>query len=179
MDVNLLLKAVDFAADKHKYQRRKGFNQVPYINHPLRVAKLLSDCGEVDEMLIIASVLHDVVEDTDASEEQIEEEFGKGVKDLVMEVSDNKELPFAVRKELQIKAAPGLSSEAKKLKIADKICNIIDLLSYPVDWSTERKMSYLDWSKEVVKGCRHVNEELESRFDKILEDGYHKLEKEF
>ncbi len=178
MQENLLIKAGVYAAEKHKYQRRKGFNQVPYINHPLKVAKLLSECGENDESLLIAAILHDVIEDTDATEQDITEQFSKEVSDLVMEVTDDKDLPYAVRKELQVKGAGTLSQKAKKLKIADKTCNILDILTYPLDWSTERKLSYLEWAKEVVDGCRNVNPELEKSFDETHQEGYEKLQNE-
>lgn len=178
MEENLLIKACVYAAEKHKYQRRKGFNQVPYVNHPLKVARILSQCGEYDENLLIAAILHDVVEDTDATREEIAQEFGYMVSDLVLEVTDDKELPYAIRKELQVKGAPALSENAKRLKIADKICNIQDILNYPLDWSPERKISYLDWAKEVVDGCRNVNLELERTFDKTLSEGFEQLRNE-
>jgi GTP diphosphokinase / guanosine-3',5'-bis(diphosphate) 3'-diphosphatase len=132
MNTELVIKAAVYAAEKHKYQRRKGFNQVPYINHPLKVADLLISCGEDEEILILGSLLHDVIEDTDASKEEIAQLFGQEVSELVMEVTDNKELPYTIRKELQVKHAPELSLRAKKLKIADKICNIQDIVHYPL-----------------------------------------------
>jgi guanosine-3',5'-bis(diphosphate) 3'-pyrophosphohydrolase len=179
MQENLLIKAAVYAAEKHVYQRRKGFNQVPYINHPLKVSQLLSQCGETDENLLIAAILHDVIEDTDATREEISAEFGNEVGDLVLEVTDDKELPYAIRKELQVKGAPTLSEKAKKLKIADKICNIRDILNYPLDWSTERRLSYLEWSQDVVEGCRGVSTELERVFDEAITEGYSKLQNEF
>ena len=170
-----MITAAVFAAEKHKYQRRKGFNQIPYINHPLKVSKLLSDCGETDEDLLIAALLHDIIEDTDATADEITKEFGKTVCDIVLEVTDDKELPYAIRKELQVKFAPTLSLNAKKLKIADKICNIRDIISYPLDWSTERKLTYLEWAQLVIKGCEGVNEELEKIFEHTLERGIEDL----
>ena len=178
MEVNRLIKASVYAAEKHKYQRRKGFNQVPYINHPLKVAKMLSECGENDENLLVAAILHDVIEDTDANSQEVTEQFGKEVSDLVLEVTDDKDLPYAIRKELQVKGAPTLSENAKRLKIADKICNVKDILSYPLDWSTERKISYLEWAKQVVEGCRNINPVLDRVFDETLGEGYEKLQNE-
>ncbi len=178
MEENLLIKAGVYAAEKHKYQRRKGFNQVPYVNHPLKVASLLSQCGEKDETLLIAAILHDVIEDTDATEQEITEKFSKEVSDIVMEVTDDKDLPYAVRKELQIKRVPSLSENAKKLKIADKTCNIRDILIYPLDWSTERKLSYLEWAGEVIDKCRNINPELDKAFDKTRDEGLEKLQNE-
>jgi GTP diphosphokinase / guanosine-3',5'-bis(diphosphate) 3'-diphosphatase len=179
MESNLVIKAAVFAAEKHKYQRRKGFNQVPYINHPLKVAKLLSDCGENEENLLIAAILHDIIEDTDATGEELASEFNPEISKIVLEVTDDKEMPYAIRKELQVKRAPSLSEQARKLKVADKICNIRDILNYPLDWSTERKLSYLDWAKQVVSGCRNLNEELDKLFDQTLQEGLDKLGNEF
>jgi len=179
MNSNLVINAAVFAADKHKYQRRKGFNQVPYINHPLKVAKLLSECGENEENLIIAAILHDVIEDTDATKDEIAEKFNPEVSNIVLEVTDDKEMPYAIRKDLQVKRAPNLSVAARKLKVADKICNIRDILTYPLDWSTERKLSYLDWAKQVVSGCRNLNPELDRIFDETVEQGVKQLNDEF
>lgn len=172
------MKAAVYSAEMHKYQRRKGFNQVPYINHPLKVAELLSEYGESEEDLLIAAILHDVIEDTDATAEEIVNLFGQNICNIILEVTDDKELPYSIRKELQIKHAPGLSVSAKKLKIADKICNIIDIVSYPLDWSTERKLSYLEWAEQVVNGCAGVNQELETYFSQVLDEGLDKLKEE-
>lgn len=179
MEFRLFLKATVYSAEKHKYQRRKGFNQVPYINHPLKVAKLLDEYNERDYDLLIAAILHDVVEDTDATFEEIEKEFSKEISELVKEVTDDKDLPYTVRKELQVKNAPDLSVNAKKLKIADKICNIRDILNYPLDWGPERKKGYLEWAEQVVSGCKNVNKELENLFYEILKEGREQIENEF
>lgn len=174
----MIIKAAVFAAEKHRYQRRKGFNQIPYINHPLKVADLLIECGENESNLLISSILHDVIEDTDATEAEVTEKFNSEIAKLVLEVSDNKELPYTTRKELQVKKAPGLSHDAKLIKVADKICNIRDFLVYPVDWSPERKLAYLDWAKLVVAGCRGLNEKLDQVFDETLEKGTNQLNAE-
>jgi len=178
MTINPIIKAAVYASEKHKYQRRKGFNQVPYINHPLKVANLLSEYGENNEDLLVAAILHDVIEDTDATAEEISGFFNPHVSELVLEITDDKDLPYAVRKELQVKNAPSLSADAKKIKIADKICNIEDILNYPLDWSPERKLSYLEWAEEVVAGCRNISPELDKAFDTTMKEGYEKLQNE-
>jgi len=175
---SMILKAAVFAAEKHRYQRRKGFNQIPYINHPLKVAELLISCGERDNNLLVAALLHDVIEDTDSNTEEISELFNPEIASIVEEVSDNKELPYTMRKELQVEKAPHLSHNAKLIKIADKICNIKDILVYPVDWSPERKLAYLDWARLVVTGCRGLNENLDNVFDKTVEEGTTQLKEE-
>jgi GTP diphosphokinase / guanosine-3',5'-bis(diphosphate) 3'-diphosphatase len=176
MDYKSIIRAAVYAAEKHKYQRRKGFNQVPYINHPLKVTELLLNCAEDDFVLLIGAVLHDVVEDSDATHEEIAELFGQEVADLVQEVTDNKELPYTTRKELQVKHAGELSVRAKKLKIADKICNIQDIVNYPLDWTSERRLSYLEWAEQVIEGCRGVCPVLEKIFDETLQEGLEKLQ---
>ena len=178
MENSIMIKAAVFAAEKHKYQRRKGFNQIPYINHPLKVADLLIDCGESESDLLIAAILHDVIEDTDVTETEISENFNSVIAKLVSEVSDNKNLPYTIRKELQVKSAPDLSHNAKLIKIADKICNIRDILNYPLDWSAERKLAYLDWGLQVVSGCRGLNEKLDQIFDLTFDEGTIQLNKE-
>jgi len=176
MDYKLAIKAAVYAAEKHKYQRRKGFNQVPYINHPLKVADLLLACGENEPVLLLGAILHDVIEDSDATKEEIGKLFGQDVSDLVMEVTDDKELPYTIRKELQVKHAAALSLRAKKLKIADKICNMRDIVNYPLDWTAERRLGYLEWSQQVIAGCRGVSPSLEKVFDETLSEGLKTLQ---
>src|SRR5689334_21040807 len=120
-DISLILKALSFSAEKHKSQRRKGAEESPYINHPINVAQLLWEVGGVREIAtIVAAILHDTVEDTETTPEEIEENFGQVVRKLVEEVSDDKSLPKAERKRLQIEHAPHLSLGAKQIKLADK-----------------------------------------------------------
>lgn len=169
MDLVRLFEALNFSAQKHRNQHRKGMEASPYINHPIGVAHVLVKDGVVeDETTLIAALLHDTIEDTDATEEEVEEKFGKEIAELVMEVTDDKRLEKQKRKDLQVKHAPLLSRRAKMIKIADKVCNIRDILERPPrDWSLERKQEYLDWSRRVVDGCRGCNEKLERRFDEL------------
>lgn len=169
LEIKKLIDSVVFASDKHKFQRRKGFLKIPYINHPLRVVKILSDCGETNTDLLIAAVLHDTVEDTDASLSEIEVLFGANVAQMVEEVTDNMLLPQKERKELQVQKASKLSDDAKKIKIADKICNINDLVNYPINWSKVRKIEYVDWSERVFEGLKGVNLELDKLFVETIE----------
>lgn len=162
-----LLKAASFAADKHSDQRRKNVGASPYINHPLAVATCLAnEVGVTDPELLAAALLHDTVEDTDTSLDELTACFGPTVSALVAEVTDDKSLPKARRKELQIEHAPHKSVQAKQLKIADKICNIRDLdHDSPVGWELARKIQYIDWAERVVAGCRGVNPALDQLFD--------------
>ncbi len=172
-----ILSALRFAADRHRNQRRKDKEHSPYINHPIEVAECLWRVGEVRELAVLmAAVLHDTVEDTDTTFEELETIFGVEVSDLVKEVTDDKSLPKATRKKLQIEHAPHISSGAKAIKLGDKISNVCDIgRSPPSDWSMERLVEYLDWTEKVVAGLRGVNAGLESRYDEALKEARQRL----
>lgn len=174
-----LLQAISFAAKKHGFQRRKGTNDEPYINHPLEVANLIANVGKVESIdILIAAVLHDTIEDTETSAEEITNLFGAQVCGMVLEVTDDKSLPKAVRKQRQIEHAPHLSDGAKVIKLADKISNIRDVAENPpADWSGERRLEYVEWGAEVVAGLRGINEPLENYFDDISQTARQKFEK--
>ena len=136
-----VLEAAAFAAERHRDQRRKGKDASPYINHPLALARLLAqDGGERDATVLMAALLHDTVEDTGTTFAEIEQLFGAEVATIVREVTDDKALPKAERKRLQIEHAARLSRRAMLVKLADKICNLRDILiSPPTDWTVQRK----------------------------------------
>jgi guanosine-3',5'-bis(diphosphate) 3'-pyrophosphohydrolase len=165
-----ILFTVNFAAEKHRTQKRKDADESPYINHPIAVAKLLSQVGKVSDLPTLkAALLHDTIEDTDTTVDELERKFGIEICNLVMEVTDDKNLPKEERKRLQVEHSPELTKRAKMIKIADKICNILDIThSPPTSWSLERRVEYLDWADKVVAGCRGVNERLERRFDEVM-----------
>lgn len=168
-----LLKAIRFSAEKHRNQRRKDNAQSPYINHPIEVVQLLWDLGGVrDAHVLLAAVLHDTIEDTHTRPEEIRETFGPDVLSLVLEVTDDKSLPKQDRKRLQIESAPQKSFGAKLIKLADKCCNVRDLLSLPPEnWSLERRREYLLWTEQVVAGLRGTNAALEEYYDHELSSG--------
>jgi guanosine-3',5'-bis(diphosphate) 3'-pyrophosphohydrolase len=114
----------------------------------------------------MAAVLHDTVEDTETTPAELAARFGERIAGIVMEVTDDKALPKDTRKRLQVEHAPRLSPEARLVKLADKICNLRDILaSPPSGWPPERKRDYFDWAKAVVDGLRGVNQPLEILFD--------------
>ena len=101
-DTANLLKAIEFASRKHSTQRRKDEDASPYINHPITVAHLLADTGGVTDLVtLMAAVLHDTIEDTKTTAEELEAQFGRTVRKVVEEVTDDKSLDKAVRKQLQ------------------------------------------------------------------------------
>ena len=162
-----IVRAYHFAATAHIDQRRKGARAEPYVNHVIEVALLLSDAtGGSDPDLIVAGILHDVVEDTDVTSAEIASEFGAEVAALVAEVTDDKTLAKSERKRRQVASAPTKSDRAKMIKIADKTSNLRSLAaSPPADWPIARRQSYFAWAEAVVDGCRGVNPRLEAAFD--------------
>ncbi|MGD9505229.1 MAG: HD domain-containing protein [Syntrophobacteraceae bacterium] len=176
LHISRLLDAVRFAADRHRMQRRKDAEATPYVNHPIEVAELVWRVGAVRDIgVVIAALLHDVIEDTSTGPEEIEELFGGEVLSIVLEVTDDKSLPNTERKRLQIEHAPRLSPSAKLVKIADKICNARDVIaSPPENWSSARRLEYLDWTAAVVEGLRGCNAALESMYDRLLREGREK-----
>ena len=172
-DTVLLLQAFQFSAERHRHQRRKDQNALPYINHLIEVANVLATVGGVtDVTILVAAILHDTIEDTQTSAAEIEAHFGREVRLLVEEVTDDKSLPRAERKRLQVEHAPHASSRAKLIKLADKICNVRDVThTPPADWSAERRREYLEWTERVVAGCRGCNPALERQYDEVLRQG--------
>ena len=168
-DMGLLLAALGFAAERHRDQRRKGVEASPYINHPIAVARLLHDVGGItDTRVLAAALLHDTVEDTETSFDEIEAAFGPAVADTVREVSDDQTLSREERKAEQVRHAPHLSPAARLVKLADKVANLGDVLSAPpAGWSARRKIEYFEWAKEVVDPLRGCNASLEARFDTL------------
>jgi GTP diphosphokinase / guanosine-3',5'-bis(diphosphate) 3'-diphosphatase len=165
--VRRLAEAYLFAAERHARQRRKGDAGEPYINHLAEVAALVAEAtAGRDPDLVIAAVLHDTVEDTETSHDELVRRFGQDVADLVAEVTDDKSLPQAERKRLQVEHAPSRTPRAKVLKLADKTSNLRALAhSPPADWSVERRRDYIAWGRDVVAGLRGASPELEAKFD--------------
>ena len=177
-DLSKLLQAASFAAKKHRYQKRKGDDAEPYVNHPLEVANLLANVGKIEDFdILIAAVLHDTIEDTETTAEELTGIFGAQVCGYVLEVTDDKSLPKQERKQKQIEHAPHLSTGAKQIKLGDKISNITDVTNNPpAGWSKERKIEYVDWGERVVAGLRGVNENLENYFDETVRRARAKFE---
>lgn len=165
-----LLKALAFSADKHRSQRRKDVEASPYINHPIDVATLLAETGGITDITtLVGAILHDTIEDTETTAEELEQHFGHEVRALVEEVTDDKTLPKAERKRRQVESAPRASVAAQQIKIADKTCNILDIIHHPpLHWSLERRVQYLNWTEEVIAGCRGSSPALEHTYDLVL-----------
>lgn len=168
-ELTLVMQALHFAADKHRDQRRKDRQASPYINHPIAVAEVLSAVGGVqDAVTIAAGILHDTIEDTETTAAEIKARFGQDISEVVEEVTDDKSLSPDLRKQLQIDQAHLKSERARLVKLADKICNIRDIVEYPPDgWPAERKRRYIEWSNAVVDQIRGINKPMEEYFDSL------------
>jgi (p)ppGpp synthase/HD superfamily hydrolase len=169
IDPVLVIQAAAVAAQWHATQRRKGARQEPYINHLLEVAALVADAGG-DQQTIIAALLHDAIEDQKISPDTIAEQFGGQVAGIVLEVTDDKSLPKAARKAIQIATASHKSHAARLIKIADKISNVRAVAtSPPVDWSRQRRRDYIEFCIAVVNEMRGTSAMLEAEFDAAKE----------
>jgi guanosine-3',5'-bis(diphosphate) 3'-pyrophosphohydrolase len=177
VQTGFILKALNFAAQKHCNQRRKDQDASPYINHPIALANLLwNETGVTDAIVIVAALLHDTIEDTQTTPEELEQLFGQDVCLLVAEVTDDKSLPKHVRKQLQIDHASSLSHRARLIKLADKISNLRDMVaSPPANWSRDRRQEYFEWAKQVIDQIRGTHPALEAIFDEVYIQGVTQL----
>lgn len=169
-NLSKLLNAINYAIKNHGLQTRKSDETTPYVTHCISVASYLTSiAGITDIEVIMAAVLHDVVEDTDAKYKEIECLFGKRVASIVAQVSDDRLLSKVERKKLQVRNAPTKCYEAKLVKLADKLHNLSDLLQNPPHgWSPDIIRGYFVWSHAVVAGLRGTNSPLEEELDKVF-----------
>src|SRR5262245_46239688 len=161
-----VLRAAAFAAEKHRNQRRKDEEASAYINHPIQLAYILVQADVEDHIVLAAALLHDTIEGTNTTLEELQIVFGHEIANIVAECSDDKALGKLERKQAQIDHAAHISRRAKLVKLADKIANVNDLNDAPpAGWSLERKREYFDWAKKVVDKVRGTHAALEERFD--------------
>jgi (p)ppGpp synthase/HD superfamily hydrolase len=167
----LVTEAAEFAARRHTGMVRKGRGNEPYVNHLAEVAHLLAVATDgADAELVAAGWLHDTIEDTETTREELAEEFGVRVADIVAEVTDDMSFTKDQRRQRQIEDAPHKSPDAKLVKIADKISNVsARLLPHPSEADREELANYVAWAEKVVAGCRGVNAMLDRTFDTTAE----------
>jgi len=164
--MEIVLQAAAFAAEKHRNQRRKDEEASPYINHPIQLAYILVQADVEDPVVLASALLHDTIEDTNTTQDELEIVFGHEIANIVAECSDDKNLGKAQRKQAQIDHAAKISRKAKLVKLADKIANVSDINGAPpAGWSLERKREYFDWARQVVDQMRGTHVALEARFD--------------
>jgi len=168
--LRLVSEAALLAAQRHSGMARKGRGNEPYINHLAEVANLVSEAsGGADAELVAAGWLHDIIEDTDTTREELADRFSVRVAALVVEVSDDMGLPKDERRRLQVVGAPHKSPNAKLIKIADKISNIRGRIA-PEPSAEERAdlADYVGWAEQVVARCRGGNAWLDRTFDEAM-----------
>lgn len=176
--VSEVLHAIRFAAEKHRDDRRKGAVAAPYINHPIAVAEQLAAAGlAADHALLMAAVLHDVVEDTDATEAELAATFGPRVAGIVMEVTDDKRLRRSERRERVVRTIAGHSREARLVKLSDLVANVYDVIHHPPHWTHEQKREYLDWVTDVLHAVRGTHDGLEARLHDLLDEANRAIER--
>jgi guanosine-3',5'-bis(diphosphate) 3'-pyrophosphohydrolase len=164
--MEIVLRAAAFAAEKHRNGRRKDVEASPYINHPIQLAYILVQADIEDPVVLAAALLHDTIEDTNTTLEELQVVFDYEIAGIVAECSDDKNLTKLERKQAQVDHAAHISRRAKLVKLADKIANVNDLNDAPpAGWSLERKREYFDWAKRVVDQMRGTHAALEARFD--------------
>lgn len=157
--------AAAFAARAHKHQLRKDA-RTPYFAHPVRVAMTVRHVfGCEDEVAICAALLHDTIEDCGLTRDGLAAVFGDRIADVVLEVSDDPRLPLRSRRLLQVHEAPGLSREARLVKLADKINNVREVAIDPGEgWNEARRRDYVVWSQQVVAAMPPTHAALERLF---------------
>ncbi|MGY4627746.1 HD domain-containing protein [Bradyrhizobium sp. USDA 4486] len=165
--IRLVTEAAELAAHRHNGMARKGRGNQPYINHLAEVANLLATATDgADAELVAAGWLHDTIEDTDTTREELAQTFSARVASLVVECTDDMSLPKAERRQKQIEDAPHKSPGAKLIKIADKISNIgARIQSDPTAGERDELADYTGWAEQVVAGCRGGNAWLDTKFD--------------
>lgn len=174
-----LLEALQFAAVRHQYDRRGGYDRLPYINHLIKVTNaLVNRCGETEDTLLLAAVLHDIIEDTEVTGEELASRFGHAVAETVLELTDDMALPYEVRKQRQLDTAVRLSRRARIIRLADKVSNIEDIFSYPLDWPLDKKARYLHNAAQIAAIIKGDNSRLDQWFEQTAEWATRQLEKQ-
>ena len=168
--LRMVSEAAELAARRHNGMARKGRGSEPYINHLAEVANLLSAATDgADAELVAAGWLHDTIEDTETTREELAERFSDRVASLVVECTDDMSLPKAERRRRQVADGPHKSPGAKLIKIADKISNIgARVHSDPSRAERDDLIDYADWAEQVVSGCRGGNAWLDQKFDQTI-----------
>lgn len=169
-DIHNIIKALNFAAEKHKIQTRKDAAKTPYIIHPMGVADSIMMIGNVyDAHILMGALLHDTVEDTNTTFEELNQTFGTTIEAYIREVTDDKSIPKIERKRMQVVHAPAASAGATVIKLADKLYNLNDIIQNPPPyWPIERRNEYFRWAQEVINGLPPINDALKKAiFDAV------------
>ncbi|KAL1922024.1 uncharacterized protein VTP21DRAFT_10666 [Calcarisporiella thermophila] len=184
-DHSKLLLCCEYTSRKHATQRNEEAVSSCII-HSLGVAKLLVESGVHDLATLQAAMLCNTVEASNTTLEELEQSFGKEVRNLVEECSDDKSLPKMVRKHLQIERASSVSFRAKNIRLALKLYRLRDLTRrVPSGWTPLQVQEYFSWAKQVTDRLKGTNHFLEIQLDAVyssigftFEEGMHKARQE-
>jgi guanosine-3',5'-bis(diphosphate) 3'-pyrophosphohydrolase len=170
-EIDAIFNAIDFAAEKHRLQLRQNKEKTPYISHPLGVTYNLMHYGEVsDAAVIIGALLHDTVEDTQTTFEEIEKLFGKDAVSYVREMTDDKKLAKMERKRLQVIKASKQSKGAAQINLADKLFNVVDLFhNPPEEWSRTRIDRYYQWVQAVIDRLPAASDPIKKEIQAVID----------
>ncbi|EFO18322.1 hypothetical protein LOAG_10172 [Loa loa] len=168
--ISLIIEAVDLAARRHRQQRRKDAAQTPYVNHPIGVAYILTSEGQItDTTTIIAAILHDIVEHTKTTDEEIRKMFGDEIADIVKECTMVRSMKREARMKSELEKASKLSHKAKLVQLADKLNNIRDIeRGTPLGWTKQHVTEYIIFAKDLLSKIRGIHGPLESALDDII-----------
>lgn len=177
-EIQEICRGIDFAAEKHRLQTRKNAAKTPYISHPLAVTINLMSIGEVRETVtIIGSLLHDTLEDTPTTFEELESKFNKQIATLVLEVSDDKSVAKETRSRMQVINASHKSKAAAQILLADNLFNLNDLFTNtPSDWSQARVDRYYEWVQSVIDRLPQANNNLHHASQEVINKYWEKQE---
>lgn len=168
-NLKLFFSVCEFSAEKHKSQKRKNSAGDPYFVHPLHVAYILAQNGINNINVLCAAVLHDTVEDTGTTRDELIELVGEYITNIVYECTDNKSLPKVQRKIDQIEHAKHISHEAKLVKLADKYSNLSTIASDPpAKWCKEEIQGYTEWCYAVCSNMKGTNAGIEAQLHEIF-----------
>ncbi len=170
LDEILIERADAFAALAHKDHFRSNKTHDPYIEHLREVASLVRGSGGTTEE-ICAALLHDSVEDTATTLEDIETEFGSVIKDIVKELTDDPEsekLPTLERKKLQAEHAKVVNSTVRRVKLADQISNVRYVVEAPsIKWDKQKCIDYVTGAYLIANECSGISVFLDQKFNEV------------
>jgi len=166
-EFSIYWNAISFAFSKYGDLKRKS-NDIPYVVHPIRITTILHATGfnEFDhEDLMIAALFHDLLEDTDIDLKEIEDKFGKKVGEIVVELTEPEGAKGQI-KDKWLEEFISKSKEAKIIKLADRIDNLMDMKDI---WDEKRQRSYTNQGSIILKSCGHANKQLANKLDELID----------
>ncbi len=158
--------AISFAFIKYGSLKRKA-KEIPYVIHPIRITSILRAAGFNefdDEEIMVAALFHDLLEDTDTNLKEIESQFGKKVGEIVIELTKPKGTKGR-KKDEWLELFTDNSKEAKIIKIADRIDNLMDMRDI---WDIEKQRSYADQARIILKSCGDANNHLANKLNHVI-----------